>query len=367
MKRLAVLVIIFVLGLTSIGLAEDDYYDPVMVNALVLEAGEAVTEEGMYEGIKVQHVRVQIKSGDYKGKVMDLENHLSDNVVYDIIVKEGDKVIVVIEEEDGLMEVYITDFQRSNHILYLVIFFIGLILAIGKIKGLKAVISLGLTVASIFYILLPLILKGANPIPVSIAIAVGVTIATILLVSGANYKSLSAILGTSAGVLVAGIISYYIGLKAHLTGLSSEEASMLIYIPQNIAFNFRNLLFAGIILGALGAVMDVGMSIASSIDEIYNANNQLSTKDLFKSGMNVGKDIMGTMTNTLILAYAGSSIPLLLLFSAYETSLIKVLNLDLIATEAVRSLAGSIGLVLTIPITAFISSIMTKKQKRVKQ
>ncbi|MCK9443387.1 MAG: YibE/F family protein [Tissierellaceae bacterium] len=364
MKRLAILVVVLVLSLTSTGFADDEYYDPIMVKAVVLEAGEAVTEEGMYEGIKVQHVKVKITSGIYKGMVLDLDNHMSDNIVYDIVVKEKDKVIVVIDDEDNLSDAYISDFQRSNYIFYLVGIFVILILAIGKIKGLKSVISLGLTVASVFYILLPMLLKGANPIPVSIAIAIGVTVVTILLVSGVNYKSVAAILGTSSGVLVAGIISYYIGSKAHLTGLNSEEASMLMYIPQNITFNFRNLLFAGIILGALGAVMDVGMSIASAIDEIHNANNKLTTKDLFKSGMNVGKDIMGTMTNTLILAYTGSSIPLLLLFSAYEASLIKVLNLDIIATEAVRSLAGSIGLVLTIPITALISSIMTKKQKQ---
>lgn len=113
-------------------------------------------------------------------------------------------------------------------------------------------------------------------------------------------------------------------------------------------------------MGALGAAMDVGISIASSIEEVYNANQSLSRKDLFNAGMNVGKDVMGTMTNTLILAYTGSSIPLLLLFMAYETSVVKILNLDVIATEVVRSISGSIGLVLTIPITAFAASYLIK-------
>ena len=207
-------------------------------------------------------------------------------------------------------------------------------------------------------------LKGVNPIPISVAIAVAVTIITMFLVGGVNSKSISAIIGTSVGVIIAGLISYFIGTKANLTGLSAQEATMLMYIPQDVLFNFKNLLFAGIILGALGAAMDVGISVASSIEEINIANPALNRKQLFNAGMNVGKDVMGTMTNTLILAYTGSSIPLLLLFMAYETSIIKILNLDIIATEIVRSLSGSIGLVLTIPITAFVASYLTKSSSK---
>ena len=220
--------------------------------------------------------------------------------------------------------------------------------------------QLAITMFAILKVLLPMILKGANPIPITILISIVVTILTMFIVGGINKKSIAAVVGTSGGVLVAGIIAYYIGSQVKLTGLSSEEATMLMYIPQEVNFDFRGLLFSGIILGSLGAVMDVGMSIASSMDEIHKANPNLTRKELFKSGMNVGKDVMGTMTNTLILAYTGSSIPVLLLFMAYETSIAKILNLDVIATEAIRSLAGSIGLVLTIPLTALVSSTLIK-------
>lgn len=361
--RVKVFLLILAIVFTSSLIFAEDYIESIVEKGIVLEAEEPHGEEGLYEGIKVQRLKVKITSGKYKNQVFDIENHLSDNPVYDILPKKGDRVVVTIDEIDGEFEVNISDFQRANYIIYLIIFFIIIILLIGKTKGLKAIISLLLIVLSIFYILLPQILKGADPIPISIFIAIGVTIITIFMVSGFNYKSLTAILGTSIGVIIAGLIAYYIGHKAHLTGLSSEEATMLMYIPQNIEFNFKNLLFAGIILGALGAVMDVGMSIASSIEEVHMANPKLSTKELFKAGMNVGKDVMGTMTNTLILAYTGSSIPLLLLFMAYDIPLIEIMNLDLIATEAVRSLAGSIGLVLTIPATAALGSILVKKSK----
>lgn len=331
--------------------------------ATVLEVGplrDSPVKE--FEG-QIQDVKIKIISGKYKGDIIEIENGLSNSEAYDIIVKKNDKIVVMIEEHDSGIDVFIADYSRGDYILYLTLLFVALILIIGKSKGVKAIISLALTVLSVVYILLPLILKGANPVPISILISIGVTIVTIFLVGGINSKSIAAVVGTSAGVIIAGIISYLVGMKINLTGLSAEEATMLMYIPQNITFNFKNLLFSGIILGALGAVMDVGMSVASSIDEIHKANNDLTRKELFASGMNVGKDVMGTMTNTLILAYTGSSIPMLLLFMAYETSIIKIMNLDIIATEIVRSLSGSIGLILTIPITALVASFLLKRDK----
>ncbi|NLC04051.1 MAG: YibE/F family protein [Tissierellia bacterium] len=363
---LLVLVLALLIFTSTLVYADEDYIEPLTEKAIILEVGEILTNDQSSGFIQTQNVKLKIISGKYKGEVRDIENHLSDNVVYNIIVEEGDKVVVMIEEYGDDFDVFIADYSRTDYMLYLTIFFILLMLVIGKTKGLKVIISLSLTIGSIFYILLPQLLKGADPIPISIGIAIGVTVITIFLVSGINSKSAAAIIGTSIGVVIAGLISYYVGLKINLTGLSAEEATMLMYIPQEITFDFKNLLFSGIILGALGAIMDVGMSIASAIDEIHNANNSLTSKELFSSGMNVGKDVMGTMTNTLILAYTGYSNPLLLLFTAYETSLVKVLNLDIIATEIIRSLSGSIGLVLTIPITAFIASVLIKREKHKK-
>ena len=356
-------IIIFSSGIVYGEELEEDLYLTEKAKVLEIIEIEEVGEDN-FNG-QIQHVEVEILSGKHKGQRFHVENGLSENVAYNILVEKGDKVVVVIEEDgmSGEIEVFISDYSRGDYLLYLTLIFAALILLVGRAKGIRALISLTLTMGSIVYILLPSILKGADPIPISIAISIGVTIVTIFLVGGVNSKSISAIIGTSIGVIIAGIISYIIGSKINLTGLSAEEATMLMFIPQEISFNFRNLLFSGIILGALGAVMDVGMSVSSSIDEIYKANNELTTKQLFDSGMNVGKDVMGTMTNTLILAYAGTSIPLLLLFMAYETSIIKIMNMDIIATEIVRSLSGSIGLILTIPITAIIASTLIKRDK----
>lgn len=364
---LLLLVMALIMGSVSMGadMEIEAEFENITEKGSVIQASEV--EERPEDYFSVQYVTVRIDSGKYKGEVIEIENVLSDHAYYDIIVEEGQKVSLMIEDyPDGSYNVYISDYYRIGSIIYLLAGFMILIVVIGGLKGIKSLISLGVTVSALLFVMLPLILKGINPILVSVITAVVVTVVTIFLIAGINHKSISAIAGTSIGVIVAGIISFLVGSQAHLTGLSAEEATMLMYIPQEIEFNFRHLLFAGIIMGALGAAMDVGISIASAIDEIHKANPSQSARRLFRSGMNVGKDVMGTMVNTLILAYAGTSIPMLLLFMAYETELSKVFNLDIIATEIVRSLSGSIGLILTIPLTAMIASYYTKRSGKLK-
>lgn len=374
-KKLLSLLFIIIFSLFLFGCGDDRSVDGILIDsdvnhhsekALVLEATEVEYYEELEGSLMgVQYIKVKITSGEYKNQVYDIENYIMDNSIYEMVVEKGDKILVVIEDlEDGEIEVYLGDFLRQDYMMYLLVIFILLILLIGGKKGFKAVFTLSFTMFAILKILLPIILKGSNPIPATILIAIVITVVTIYLVSGINSKSTAAIIGTSGGVLLAWAIAYVVGNKVKLTGLSSEEAAMLMYIPQDIIFNFQNILFSGIILGSLGAVMDVGMSIASSIEEVYNANNDLTREELIKAGMNVGRDIMGTMTNTLILAYTGSSIPLLLLFMAYDTSLLEIINLEIVSAEIVRSLAGSIGLILTIPLTAIVTGFLIKRNRQ---
>ncbi|WIF94824.1 YibE/F family protein [Caminicella sporogenes] len=359
MKKICIFVAMFILTLFSV-YAEDEYkvYD---AKGIVLDV---INEEDMNnESINtVQNVKLKILTGKYKGEIFHIKNVQSGNPVYDIPVQKGDKVIVMLEElADGNVEVNIADYVRDEYIFYLIGIFTLILLFIGKFKGLKTLITLIITMISIFKILLPLMLKGYNPIILTVLISTFITVISIFIISGIGRKSISAILGTISGVVIAGILAFIIGGRVKLTGLSAEEAAMLLYIPQNVKFNFQYLLFSGILLGALGAVMDVSMSIASSIEEINKINRNMTVKELFLSGMNIGKDIMGTMANTLILAYTGSSIPLILLFMAYDTSLLKIINLDIVATEIIRSLSGSIGLISTIPITAITAAFLMKK------
>lgn len=260
-----------------------------------------------------------------------------------------------------LSSIFITDrlLQDKVALMYLVAIFLGSLILIGGPKGLKTIFTLSITVLIILKVLLPLILAGYNPIVVAILICEVITVIALLCVSGFNQKALAAIIGTTGGLLIAGLLALVIGSMAHLNGLGNDEAIHLILYSRNL--DFRGLLFAGIIIGAMGAVMDVGVSIASSIHEIKATNPDIETANLVAAGMNVGRDIMGTMSNTLILAYVGSSLNLMLLFSTYDMPLNEIIGRDNLAAEIVRALAGSVGLIATIPITAITAGILVKE------
>lgn len=311
-----------------------------------------------------QLVTVKMLTGDNKGELVTVINTLSGSVGWDLEVKPNDKVVLYIVEENGQVEKYISDMIRTPYLNYLIIFFVLAIVIIGGIKGVKSLVALGLTILAIYKILLPALLKGSSPLLITMFILIGVTLLTMFIIAGFTRKAVAATLGTIGGVIIAGVLALLVGNLAHLTGFASEESRMLLHV-EGLTLNIKGLLSAGIIIGALGATMDVAMSIASSISEIKKANPNLKANDLMRAGMNVGRDIMGTMTNTLILAYTGTALPLLILFMAYDTTAIQIFNSELVATEIVRALAGSVGLVFSVPITAFVASFLVSGDHRV--
>lgn len=333
--------------------------------AVILEVGKFSSDDGF--GNRVQEVKIKLLTGKDKGEKITTTNTSSIYAPTNFNLKAGQKVMVLESSDDLGQEISstpytIVDYVRTDSLYILIGLFILALVLIGRKKGLLAILSLGFTFAIILFAAIPLIIKGYSPILISVVTSVLIVVFTLLMVGGPNKKSLSAILGTSFGTIIAGFIAFYVGNKIHLTGLSLEETQMLLYLPNDLVLDPKELLFAGIIWGALGAVMDVGMSISSSIHEIASVNQELGFKELLKSGMNVGRDIMSTMSNTLILAYLGSTLPLFLLMIIFNESNYKIMNLDVIATEVVRSISGSIGLILSIPITAAIASYFSKKR-----
>ncbi len=375
LKMLVGLLLVSLLMPMSV-MADDEVYGAILseevpaftetsVKGRVLEILDSTVENvSNYEMVR-ETLRIEILSGDLKGETFITDNVKDPSLPYNIEVKEGDKVVLYLvqDENNQLVEGYVTERAREDVLLVLLLFFVGLLVLIGGLKGFRALIALALTMFAILKILLPAILKGYSPILMSILISIGVILISIPLIAGWNKKAVSAIIGTFSGVLIAGILAYLVSVITGLTGLSMEEASMLSYIPQNITFNFVGLLFATNILGALGAVMDVAVSISSAIWELKQVNPALKARDLIRSGMNIGRDIIGTMANTLILAYSGSGLYMLLLFMAYDMPFFEIVNIDAMSTEIVRSLAGSIGLVLTIPITAVMAGVLFGKEK----
>ncbi|AYE35878.1 hypothetical protein CP523_14045 [Clostridium septicum] len=309
-----------------------------------------------------QNVTLKILDGPYKGNEYNITNNVSR--LYNFKVEEGSKIIAGMYFMDGsLKDVTIIGYKRSNTLGILVLLFFIIILLVGGFKGLKSIISLLFTMICVVFLMLPLMLRGINPIISAIVIAIISITVTLLLVSGINKKSFSAILGTLFGVLIAGILAYVFGYMSYLSGINMEEAESIMYIAETTGLKINGIMFAGILVASLGAVMDVAMSISSSVFEINSINKEINIKGLFKSGMNIGRDIIGTMSNTLILAFAGGSLNTLILIYSSNMTANRLLNLDVLGTEIIQGLAGSIGIILTVPITAIISSYLSKKEK----
>ena len=348
---------------------DNDNKEITYVRAKVLEVIDSdLTEEGNIPGVYIgtQELKIEILSGKFKGQKLVLTNsRLHGDLVYDVVAEDGMEIVLAVREREGQSPSIGVDTYARDKVLYILIFlFIFVLIGVGRIKGLMALISLAITVLLIAFFMLPLMFKGYSPILLAIITASIVIFISLMLIGGFNKKSLAAIIGTSAGVVIAGIISLISGRLTHLTGITGEASEQLIYIVGSFPINIKGIMFAGIIISSLGAVMDVGMSIASVVFEIHNKVPELTKAELFKSGMNVGKDIIGTMANTLILAFAGCSLSIMILLMAYNMPYFRAINLNTVSTEIIQGLSGSIGLILTVPITSIVSALFISNSSR---
>ncbi len=310
-----------------------------------------------------QQLLLQILSGEDTGKKRSAANIIPDNPAFAIVGQVDKKYLVTKVEnlDTGNEDYFVVDYNRDYLIWILSGLFLITLIIVGGFEGVRAIISLIVTISLISFVLIPSIEKGINPLFSAVVVSILATALTMVLVAGANIKSLASTLGTGIGVTISGLIATLIIKIAPLSGLATTEA-MILWGNQLYQINFKGLLAAGMIVSCLGAVMDVAISVASSIQEIKIANSHYSLQDLFKSGMHVGKDIMGTMTNTLVLAYTGMALPLLLLIS-HEHNPAKFLNLELVVSEITAAIAGSVGLIIAIPATALIMSYLLNKNK----
>ena len=307
--------------------------------------------------MRYQIAEIEILEGEYKGRVIEVQNDIT---AYNLVLNEGDEVLMFLEEYgDGTVSAYVSDIVRGKYLIWIIAIFLVLLALIGGFKGIKTIVALALTVGAAIFVLLPLIAKGRDPITVSTLVCFGVTIITLLILNGFSLKTLAAIFGTSGGILIAAILAWLFSYVAKLTGMGNEYAQLLA--GANVGLDFKGLLFAAIMLGSLGAVMDVSMSIASSMNEIIFIEPDLTGWRLFKHGMNIGRDVMGTMSNTLILAYVGGALHLLLCFMVDGVPFREVISKDLVASEVVRAIAGSIGLITAVPLTALITMALRNK------
>ena len=346
-----------------------DKEDVVSVRAKVLritDEKETVSEEESGGKISMQYIFFEAKatSGKVRGKTLYAVQEK--DMLYGLPqpeVEVGDKVILVYDpNDDGTADYYLSDFSRITPLVMLCAFFFLLILIFGRKKGLDTIISLVFTCLAVFINLIPAILNGQNIYVWSIVTCVYITVMTLVLIEGLNVKCFAA-----GGVLVAGALELLLRDQIKMSGVLDSEWLYLYNLRKDNPIDLKAIIFAMIIVGAVGAVMDVAMSIASSLCEINEKSPDLPARELLKSGLTIGRDIMGTMANTLVLAYIGSALCCMLLMVTYSSNVSQILNREQIAVEILQALAGSIGILAALPLTAITSVLCLKPLNRIKR
>lgn len=338
-------------------------YAPAKVTAVLSDNAQEDFENAEGRRVGDQELEIQILSGDHKDEIMTVTNYMS--ALFNVDVQQGDRIIVrIMTDENGSYYASVFNYDRGIVLGgFLLIFFI-LLATLGGKKGLGALAGLLLTLGCIWFILIPCLLRGVPAIPVTIVVSAVSAAAGLIFLNGYSKKTFCAVCGCVGGVLVSGIAAAVVGSLSPMNGFNMQEAENLILYGADQGLKVSGLLVCGVLISALGAVMDVALGIASSVWEMKEQNPDASVGSLFRSGMQIGKDAMGTMANTLILAFAGSSLNMLILVQTYNIPFLQLINTDSIALEVVQSVAGSIGILLTVPLVAFISARLMAHRKR---
>jgi uncharacterized membrane protein len=302
--------------------------------------------------IGTQTVEVEVQTGESAGTRTLLSNFVTrtDNRP----LKVGDEIVV--SSYDGFITGMTVNYSREKPALVLALAFLAVVALIGRSKGLKAIFALAFTLVCVVFLFIPLLLKGTNPIVAALIVVTLSCAVTLLALNGLSAKTLIAGVGCLLCTLSAGAVAYVFGWAAHLSTYATPEAENLIFIAQNTALRLHDIVFAAVIIATSGALMDMTMSISSALFELKELNPGLSARLIRRSGMNIGRDVMGTMTNTLILAFTGSSINSLLVIFMYNMSFRQVINMDLLMLEIMQGLSGAIAIALSIPITAVLAA-----------
>lgn len=341
----------------------------IVVKATVLEVTDRYsreyqisdTEMAVNETILFQ---AEFTSGEDKGTVIEAAQTLDYFTAVNLrAVEPGDKVLLYTYPGGmGEHQWLLSDYERFNSISVLLVLFLALLLLFGGIKGFNTIISLTFTCLAVFYVFVPAVLAGENIYLWSIVTCIYVTFMTLFVVNGINKKSLAAILGCLSGVAFAGILTLFMDSMMKLTGILNEDSVILFNLRPDNPLDLKAVIFAAIIIGAMGAIMDVSISIAAALAELKDKVPEITVGELWKSGMNISRDIMGTMANTLILAYIGSFLSCVLLMVAYNSSMLDLFNREVIVVEMLQTLVGSLGILLALPLTSLICALLFKSK-----
>ncbi len=332
------------------------------VEGVIVKILEEKQIEVMQKKQLFQKLAVKLTEGNKKGSVITVTSGdvpLAKIPVY----KTGDNVVLTINDGPGNNDsIYISDYVRRDSLYWLFGIFIALAVLIAGKRGTASVIGMFISFFVIFQFILPQILQGANPVFISILGSMVIIPLTFYLSHGINIKSTMSVLGTIISLIITGLLAYFYIQLSRLSGFSSDEASFLQTASSN-SFNMQGILLAGIIIGLLGILDDITISQAAIVYQLKKTSPALTFKELYAKGMDIGSDHIASMVNTLVLVYAGASMPLLLLFINNPHPFSEVLNYEMIAEEVVRTLVASIGLILAVPITTFLTAYYLRNKR----
>lgn len=365
---IAALVVVFTVGLMI-------YLNGVTKTELVNRTGQTfetgvvveilqdnLQEDGSRAG--QQTVVVNMTSGEKEGE--DLVTTSNSGYLFGAPCEVGMKVVVLQSVSGDTVITTVYSMDRSNIIIGFAVLYIAALCLVGGMKGVRGALGLIYTFAAIIYIYLPLVYLGYSPFWVSVFICIITTLVTMLLIGGFARKTICATLGTMAGVIIAGATATIFSNMTGVTGWNVSDIESLMTLQQVNGIQVGGLLFSGLLISALGAVMDVAMSISSSMQELHDQNPSMTRMELMSAGMRVGRDMMGTDSNTLILAFAGSSLSMLVLDYAYNLPYLQIINSNNIGIAVMQGLSGSFGIVLSVPATVVMAAYIYKLERKEK-
>lgn len=310
---------------------------------------------------KTIYFKAKILSGENKGEIVEAIQQLNDLYAggqEEIIT--GKKVLLMEMNEINEVDYIMTEYVRTDSLFVLGLIFIIFLVVFGHKKGINTIVALIFTCLAIFVVFIPAILSGHNIYLWSIITCLFIIVMTLLLINSISKKTLCSMIGCIGGVILTALLTIVMTKIMHLTGFIDDQSYYLQLADTSKSFDLKAMIFGGIIIGAVGAIMDVAVSLSASLLEVYEKANDYdkNVKSLMKSGITIGRDMMGTMSNTLVMAYIGSSLSTTLLLLIYSGSLMELLNREMIIVELLQIMVGSFGLLLTIPLTSLICSII---------
>lgn len=331
--------------------------------ALVLEVVKDETQPNPeYENVTVgsQELILELLTGRYTGDRITVTNYLSPFQNYSIVAKQGMELSVRVNttaESEYTVNIY--NYSRSTNLWIFIAIFAAALLLIGGRQGIAAIFGLAITLLGVLFVLLPLLVqRGWAPVPTTLLVVSFTMFVSYVLIGGLHTKAMTAALGAFGGVLLAGLFAFLAGRIIRISGLNMDEAEALFLTATDHGLTVRDLFICGILISAEGAIMDIAMSVASAVEEVHRVDPSRSAKELFSSGMHIGRDAMGTMANTLVLAFAGTGLNMMIFIYAYDVSYTQLINTDFVAMELIRALAGSLGMILTVPLVAAVAAMI---------